>query len=69
MNNDIVKGKWNELKGTVKQKWGDLTDDDLLEIEGNRERLVGKLQQRYGRSREDAETEARKFYDQAGWDW
>lgn len=69
MNNDIVKGKWNELKGTVKQKWGDLTDDDLLEIEGNRERLVGKLQQRYGRSREDAETEAKKFYDQAGWDW
>ncbi len=69
MNSDIVKGKWNELKGTVKQKWGDLTDDDLLEIEGNRERLVGKLQQRYGRSREDAETEARQFYDQAGWDW
>ena len=44
MNGDTIKGKWSELKGTVKQKWGDLTDDDLLEIEGNRDKLVGKIQ-------------------------
>jgi uncharacterized protein YjbJ (UPF0337 family) len=69
MNTDMIKGKWNELKGTVKQKWGDLTDDDLKEIEGSRDKLVGKIQQRYGRSRDDAEREARDFYQRSGWDW
>lgn len=69
MNSDTLKGKWTELKGSVKQKWGDLTDDDLLEIEGNRDKLVGKIQQRYGRTRDVAEKEARDFYKQSGWEW
>ena len=69
MNSDMLKGKWSELKGSVKQKWGDLTDDDLLEIEGNRDKLVGKIQQRYGRSRDVAEKEANDFYTQSGWEW
>ena len=69
MNSDTIKGKWSELKGSVKQKWGDLTDDDLLEIEGSRDKLVGKIQQRYGKSRDAAEAEAKDFYGRSGWDW
>ncbi len=55
MNEDIVKGKWKEIKGTIKEQWGDLTDDDLLEIEGKTEKLAGILQTKYGYSNEKAE--------------
>lgn len=55
MNNQTLKGEWNQLKGTVKQKWAELTDDDLTHIEGDRDKLVGRVQERYGHSREDAE--------------
>lgn len=55
MNNQTLKGEWNQLKGSVKQKWADLTDDDLTHIEGDRDKLVGRVQERYGHSREDAE--------------
>lgn len=48
MNNDIIKGKWAQFKGDVKEKWGDLTDDDLTQIDGQRDKLAGKLQERYG---------------------
>ncbi len=54
MNSDQIKGKWTQLKGSVKAKWGDLTDDDLAEIEGETEKLAGKLQERYGIEREEA---------------
>jgi uncharacterized protein YjbJ (UPF0337 family) len=57
MNEDIFKGNWNQLKGNVKQWWGDLTDDDVKRIEGNRDELVGRLQERYGWSKEEAQTE------------
>jgi uncharacterized protein YjbJ (UPF0337 family) len=50
-----VKGSWNQTKGAVKEQWGKLTDDDLLEIEGRRDQLVGKIQTRYGISKEEAE--------------
>jgi len=50
-----IKGSWNQTKGAVKEQWGKLTDDDLLEIEGRRDQLVGKLQTRYGITREQAE--------------
>ena len=43
-----VEGNWNQFKGTMKQKWGDLTDDDFREMEGRRDRIVGKIQERYG---------------------
>ena len=69
MNSDTIKGKWTELKGSVKQMWGDFTDDDLMEIEGNRDKLIGKIQQRYGKSKDAAETEAKDFYGRSGWDW
>ena len=48
MNEDILKGKWREIKGTVKEKWGILTGNDLVEIEGKGLRLLGLLQKKYG---------------------
>ena len=48
MNWDQVEGKWKQMKGSVKEKWGKFTDDDLDVINGKRESLVGKLQERYG---------------------
>ena len=52
-----VKGSWMQSKGVVKEQWGKLTDDDLLEIEGRRDRLVGKIQTRYGIPKEEAEAQ------------
>ncbi|MBV8186389.1 MAG: CsbD family protein [Alphaproteobacteria bacterium] len=52
-----IKGSWNQTKGAIKEQWGKLTDDDLLEIEGRRDQLVGKLQTRYGISRDQAEAQ------------
>jgi uncharacterized protein YjbJ (UPF0337 family) len=61
MVEDVLSGMWTQIKGNVKQYWGELTDDDLLEIEGRRDRLVGKLQERYGYSKMEAETEIDEF--------
>jgi uncharacterized protein YjbJ (UPF0337 family) len=52
VNRDTFEGKWHELKGKIKAKWGDLTDDDFTEAEGNMEAMAGKIQQRYGGSRD-----------------
>lgn len=52
-----MKGSWTQTKGVVKEQWGKLTDDDLLEIEGRRDRLVGKIQTRYGVPKEEAEAQ------------
>ena len=52
-----IKGAWTQTKGVVKERWGKLTDDDLLEIQGRREKLVGKIQTRYGISHEEAEAQ------------
>jgi uncharacterized protein YjbJ (UPF0337 family) len=57
MNWDQIEGKWKQVKGTVKQKWGKLTDDDLEVIAGSRDKLVGKIQERYGIGKETAEQE------------
>ena len=57
MNDDILKGKWLEIKGRVKEKWGKLTDNDLREIEGKGEKLLGLLQKKYGHLRDKAELE------------
>ena len=61
MNADVLKGKWMEMKGKVKEQWGKLTDDDLDKIEGRSEQMVGLLQQRYGYAREKAEEEYNRF--------
>ncbi len=63
MNKDILKGKWTQLKGGIKNNWGKLTDDDLKQVEGNREKLIGKVQEKYGKSREEAEREVDKWMD------
>lgn len=61
MNKDTLKGQWKQLKGRVQQKWGDITNDDLDRIEGRREELVGVIQEKYGRSKEEAEREVDDF--------
>ena len=55
MNNDKFEGKWHQLKGEVKRKWGKMTDDDLMESEGDMEKLMGRIQQRTGEKREAIE--------------
>jgi uncharacterized protein YjbJ (UPF0337 family) len=57
MNKDVLEGKWRQLKGSIKTKWGKLTDDELDQIEGNYDRLVGKVQERYGYTRDAIEAE------------
>jgi uncharacterized protein YjbJ (UPF0337 family) len=61
MNADVMKGKWTQLKGEVRRQWGKLTDDDLDQIQGNAEKMVGKLQERYGWARDEAERELDGF--------
>lgn len=61
INSDILEGKWNQLKGKVRQQWGDLTDDDLEKVAGKRDELIGVLQEKYGHSREEAEQEVNDF--------
>jgi uncharacterized protein YjbJ (UPF0337 family) len=55
MNSDQLKGKWKQLKGSVKERWGKLTDDDLDVIDGQSEQLIGTIQERYGIAREAAQ--------------
>jgi uncharacterized protein YjbJ (UPF0337 family) len=62
MNSDQVEGKWKQLKGTIKEKWGKLTDDDITYIAGKKDALAGKIQERYGMTREDAERQADEFH-------
>ena len=57
MNAEILKGKWKQLRGEVKKWWGDLTDDDLEKIAGEHDKLVGRIQERYGYAKEQAEAE------------
>ena len=52
MANPKMKGKWNQLKGEVKRKWGQITDDDLLQVQGNIDMLIGKIQERTGEQQE-----------------
>lgn len=61
MNWDEIKGSWRQQKGRLKEKWGDMTDDELDVIDGKRDQLLGFLQKRYGKTREVAEREVREF--------
>lgn len=63
MNKDIIEGKWTEIKGAVQQKWGKLTDDDLAEINGSREKLAGKIQKNYGLARDEVEKQLDAWND------
>jgi len=57
MNKQILKGHWHEVKGKLKQKWADLTDDDLQKIEGKNEELYGIMQKRYGYTKDQVDKE------------
>jgi uncharacterized protein YjbJ (UPF0337 family) len=61
MNWDQVQGTWKQMSGKVKEKWGDLTDDDLVQIAGKRDQLIGKIQERYGIAKEAAERQVDEF--------
>jgi len=54
MNTDQLGGKWKQMKGSVKEKWGKLTDDDINVINGREDQLVGRIQERYGIEKEEA---------------
>ncbi len=58
---DILSGMWKQLRGNVKQTWGKLTDDDVAQIDGQRDKLVGKLQERYGYSKAQANDQVDEF--------
>jgi len=62
MNWDQIEGKWKQFKGSAKQHFGKLTDDDLEQIRGKRDMLVGKLQERYGIAKEQAQQEADQWF-------
>jgi uncharacterized protein YjbJ (UPF0337 family) len=62
MNSDQIEGNWKQLAGKVKEKWGKLTDDDLAVIGGKKDQLLGKIQERYGMKKEEAQKELDEFY-------
>src|SRR5690606_19174460 len=63
MNKDIMEGQWKQLTGKAKAAWGELTDNELPKVEGNAERLTGLIQEKYGKTREEAEKEVKRFFD------
>ncbi|WP_010583577.1 CsbD family protein [Schlesneria paludicola] len=64
MNWDQIVGQWKQVKGSVKERWGKLTEDDLTVVAGKRDKLAGILQQRYGYAKEQAEKELDEFSKQ-----
>jgi uncharacterized protein YjbJ (UPF0337 family) len=64
MNRDQLEGKWKQMKGEAKVQWGKLTDDDLDQVSGNSEKLIGRVQERYGYERDQAEKEVDAFLNQ-----
>lgn len=65
MSEDTWKGRWNQMKGQAKQQWGKLTDDDLKQAEGNRDELVGRIQERYGLAKDEAQRQVDSFMNKS----
>ncbi|EEX13779.1 conserved domain protein [Citreicella sp. SE45] len=63
MNWDVIEGKWKQFKGEAQVQWGKLTNDDLDRIEGNRDKLVGAIQERYGIEKDEAEKQVDAFHN------
>lgn len=63
MNKNILEGKWKQVRGAIREKWGELTNDDLDEIAGNVERLAGLLQEKYGYTQMEAERQIEDFLE------
>ena len=61
MNSDQLQGKWKQIKGSVKERWGKLTDDDLNVIDGRQEQLIGRIQERYGIAKEAAQQQVNEW--------
>ena len=61
MNWDRIEGNWKQMTGSVKAQWGELTDNEITEAEGNRDKLVGKIQERYGIAKDEAERQVDDF--------
>ncbi len=66
MDRDQLEGKWKQFRGSVKERWGKLTDDDLDLIAGKRDKLLGKLQERYGVAKEEAARQCEEWMREAG---
>lgn len=62
MNSDQLKGNWKQFKGEIRKKWGKLTDDDLEQIAGHKDKLVGKIQERHGIAKEEAEKQVDEVF-------
>lgn len=69
MNKDEIGGNWKQFKGKAKEKWGKLTDDDMIVIEGKRDQLVGKIQERYGYAKDQAENEVKDWETRNDYRW
>lgn len=69
MNKDEISGNWKQFKGKAKEKWGKLTDDDMTVIEGKRDQLVGKIQERYGYAKDQAEKEVGDWEKRNDYRW
>jgi len=67
MNQDIIQGKWHEIKGKLVQQWGKLTDDEVTKMQGTHEELSGILQKKYGYQKDEAEKEINTFLDKNNW--
>ncbi|MBX6322282.1 MAG: CsbD family protein [Rhodospirillaceae bacterium] len=68
MNKDTLTGNWKQLKGRIKEQWGQLTDDDLKTVEGRFDQLAGRIQERYGIERDEAERQVREWESQNQFD-
>jgi uncharacterized protein YjbJ (UPF0337 family) len=62
MNWDELSGKWKQIRGAARQRWAKLTDDDLEYVAGTRDRLIGRIQERYGITRQEAERQAEEWF-------
>lgn len=69
MNWDKIEGNWKQLSGRAKQQWGKLTDDDLQVVAGRRDELAGKIQERYGVAKDDAEKQIKAWQNRAHESW
>jgi len=58
---DTIKGQWKQVKGSIKNKWGKLTDDEILQVEGDKDKLAGKIQEKYGIGKQEAMKEIDDF--------
>lgn len=64
MASDVLKGNWKQLKGKIQESWGELTDDEVDQVQGESQQLAGLLQEKYGYAKEEAEAEVAQFLDE-----